>query len=214
MNIYPQSLSLTDPAAVENVISETVSRHLPVYMRPSTFVRLDKLPVTPTGKADRRQLRQRAAEIQLAVPVVQESSTGPRSTTEELVTQCWSTILSIPLDVVPSTREFYECGGDSVSIIRLAAALREKGLQLKTSDLRAATTVAAQAALALERNTDVKVVDAPVYNPFSLISGTTLSLENIAELVGCTADDIEDCYPCSSTVSGLVSLAASNPQVS
>lgn len=203
-----------DPTAVKDIISETVSRHLPVYMRPSAFVHLDKLPVTPTGKADRRQLRQRAAELQLAVPVVQQNSAGPRSAMEELVAQCWSTILSIPLDIVPSTREFYECGGDSVSIIRLAAALREKGLQLKTSDLRAATTVATQAALALGRNTEIRVVDAPAYEPFSLVSGTTLSLENIAELVGRTADDIEDCYPCSSTVSGLVSLAASNPQVS
>ncbi len=182
-------------------------------MRPSTFVHLDKFPVTPTGKSDRRQLRQRAAELQFAVLVVQEHSTGPRSATEELVAQCWSTILSIPPDVVPSTREFYECGGDSVSIIRLAAALREKGLQLNTSDLRAATTVTAQAALALERNADVRAVDAPVYKPFSLVSGTKLSLENIAELVGRTANDIEDYYPCSSTVSGLISLAASNPQV-
>ncbi|KAI0667972.1 acetyl-CoA synthetase-like protein [Trametes maxima] len=207
-----EASSTSDPASVEKEIAETVSRHLPTYMRPSTFVHLDKLPVTVNGKADRRRLRQQAADLKPVLALVDDTPKEPRSDTEELVAQCWSAILGIPADAVPLTREFYECGGDSVSIIRLAAALREKGLQLKTSDLRAATTVAAQAALALNRKAD-EVTDAvEIYQPFSLISNTGLSTELIAGLVDTTSDAIEDVYPCSSTVSGLVSLAATNPQ--
>ena len=182
-------------------------------MRPSTFVHLDKLPVTPNGKADRRQLRQKASELKIVCPIAQDASREPRTDTEDLVAQCWSGILAIPADAVPLHREFYECGGDSVSIIRLAAALRSKGLQMKTSDLRAATTVAAQAALALERRDHVVDGVAESYRPFSLVSSMGVSLESVAALVDCSSDMIEDVYPCSSTVSGLVSLAATNPQV-
>ncbi|KAI0667793.1 hypothetical protein C8Q78DRAFT_1082073 [Trametes maxima] len=132
-------------------------------MRPSTFVHLDKLPVTVNGKAYRRQLRQQTAELKPVLALADDAPKELRSDTEDLVAQCWSVILGIPADAVPLTQEFYECGGDSVSIIRLVATLR-------------------------------------------------LSTESIAGPVDVASDGIEDVYLCSSTVSGLVLLAATNPQ--
>ncbi|TBU25911.1 acetyl-CoA synthetase-like protein [Dichomitus squalens] len=205
--------SSADIPVVEKEIVETVTRHLPIYMRPSTLVHLDKLPVTVNGKADRRQLRVRAAELEIVAPVsVDDSSDESRTATEDMVAECWSTLLSIPIENVPLHRDFYECGGDSVTIIRLASALRARGLQLKTSDLRKATTVKAQAALAQQRGSNVAGRAEEKYKPFSLISLATVSLDSIVASMGYSKDIIEDVYPCSATVSGLVSLAASNPQ--
>ena len=138
-----------DTVDVERRISQAISESLPVYMQPTTFVHLEKLPVTANGKADRKLLGQQALDVGPTVAALRSPET--RSEVEESIAQCWSHALGLPLDAVPSDADFYQCGGDSISIIRLAAAMRSSGLRVKTSDLRLATTVAAQAKLVLSR---------------------------------------------------------------
>ena len=198
---------------MERRISHAISESLPVYMQPSMFVHLETLPVTANGKADRKLLGQQALAI--GPNITSPSSPESRSEVEESIAQCWSHALGLPLEAVPSDADFYQCGGDSISIIRLAAAMRSSGLRVKTSDLRLATTVAAQAKLVLSHGAEsTPEQDDKPYEAFSLLPVASVSTDVVAALVGYPKDAIEDAYPCTSTVSGLVSLAASNPQVS
>ena len=181
-------------------------------MHPSTLIRLDKLPVTANGKADRKQLEQCALELQTSF----FNSTPPtvtRTGLENIVTRCWSEVLSIPVSVIPLDRDFYECGGDSISIIRLAVAMRAAGLHVKASSLRKTTTVAGQARLAREcAIDDIQSEDQQAYQPFCLVPG--VSVDAVAELlIGYDKGAIEDIYPTTSTISGLVSLATTSPTV-
>jgi aspartate racemase len=92
---------------------------LPEYMVPSAFVFLDSLPLTPTGKVDRKALpaperRQRGIE---------EGTIAPRNPTEELVAQIWAKLLK--LDRLAIHDNFFDLGGHSLLATQLISRLRE-----------------------------------------------------------------------------------------
>ncbi|HEU0300076.1 MAG TPA: amino acid adenylation domain-containing protein [Longimicrobium sp.] len=91
---------------------------LPEYMVPSAFVELPALPLTGTGKVDRR-----------ALPAPEAHETGeeevaPRNGVEDMVAEIWTEVLR--RDRVGVTQNFFELGGHSLLatqvIVRLADA--------------------------------------------------------------------------------------------
>ncbi|MFH9004316.1 amino acid adenylation domain-containing protein [Streptomyces afghaniensis] len=112
--------------------------HLPDSHLPAAFVELDRFPTTSSGKLDR-----------LALPAP-TTGTGrdeaPRSEAEHLVAGVWRELLGV--DGFGVHDGFFELGGSSLQLIRLANRLRaESGRGVELSRLPAATTVAAQARL-------------------------------------------------------------------
>jgi amino acid adenylation domain-containing protein len=91
---------------------------IPDFMLPSAFVVLEKLPLTPSGKVDRRALpafnRQR--------PHLDESFEGPRNALEELLTEIWGTLLGI--EQIGIHDSFFELGGHSLLAMRLLSRIR------------------------------------------------------------------------------------------
>lgn len=88
--------------------------HLPEYMVPRAVEVIPELPMTPSGKVDRRALPEpRAREIAARV--------APRSELERLVTDLWADALGI--DSVGVHDDFFALGGHSLVAVRLAAAL-------------------------------------------------------------------------------------------
>ncbi|MFF2129513.1 amino acid adenylation domain-containing protein, partial [Streptomyces olivochromogenes] len=85
-----------------------LSGSLPEYMVPAVFVRLDRLPLTPSGKVDRRALPEPVVDIsQLAGSYV-----APRSEAEEALARVWADVLGV--DRVGVHDNFFELGGDSI----------------------------------------------------------------------------------------------------
>ncbi|MCK5055781.1 MAG: amino acid adenylation domain-containing protein [Candidatus Aminicenantes bacterium] len=85
-----------------------LSQHLPDYMIPSYFVRLDKIPLTPSGKVDRKALPQ---------PVVLgqgESYTAPRDEIEKKLVEIWYGVLGIEKDIIGIDSGFFQLGGHSL----------------------------------------------------------------------------------------------------
>jgi amino acid adenylation domain-containing protein len=81
---------------------------LPEYMLPSAFVRLDTLPLTPTGKVNRRVLPPPEGErTELRAPFV-----APRNSTEKLLAEIWAEVLG--LKKVGIHDNFFELGGHSL----------------------------------------------------------------------------------------------------
>lgn len=81
---------------------------LPVYMIPHTFVRLETLPLTVTGKIDRRALPVPGPDR----PLLDAPLILPRTTLEKTLSQIWMEVLG--LDGVGVQDGFLELGGDSV----------------------------------------------------------------------------------------------------
>ncbi len=95
-----------------------VERHLPAYMVPWAFVRLDAFPLDPNGKIDRRALPLPAPTDATA------ASDTPRGPAERTVADVWAEVLGLP--AVGRDADFFELGGHSLLVSRVAARLRER----------------------------------------------------------------------------------------
>ncbi|HEY9348323.1 MAG TPA: amino acid adenylation domain-containing protein, partial [Inquilinus sp.] len=119
-----------DPAALR----QELARHLPDYMVPTTFTALDALPLTPSGKLDRKALP--APERQ--------SSTGhvaPRTPLEEILAGLFAETLG--LASVSIHDNFFDHGGHSMLATRLVSRIRSTlGAELPIHTLFGASTVA------------------------------------------------------------------------
>ena len=89
-------------------IRQFLRQQLPDYMIPSVFMFLDTMPLTPTGKIDRRALpAPDASNIQLDTNFV-----PPSNPTEEILATIWADVLGV--DRVGIHNRFFELGGHSL----------------------------------------------------------------------------------------------------
>ncbi|MCA7086346.1 amino acid adenylation domain-containing protein [Cupriavidus sp. DB3] len=93
---------------------------LPDHMVPAQLIALDRLPVTPNGKLDRRALPAPVWETQGYV--------APRNEIETLLAQVWQEVLGV--ERVGATDNFFELGGDSILSLKLIARLKKAGHKL------------------------------------------------------------------------------------
>jgi amino acid adenylation domain-containing protein len=91
---------------------------LPSYMLPTAFVILDKLPLTPNDKVDRKALP--APEIGLEI---NQQKVLPRTPIEEQVAKIWTGILG--LTQVGIYDNFFELGGHSLLATQLISKTRQ-----------------------------------------------------------------------------------------
>ncbi len=94
---------------------------LPEYMVPSAFVRLEALPMTPTGKLDRKALPAPDGEA-----VLTRAYEAPRGKIEETLATIWAELLG--LERVGRRDHFFELGGHSLVAVTLMERLRRVGL--------------------------------------------------------------------------------------
>jgi amino acid adenylation domain-containing protein len=113
---------------------------LPEYMLPSVFVFLDALPLTPSGKVDRKALPAPAAGDGAS----HTGAVAPRTATEEMVLGVFRGVLErADFGVLDS---FFDLGGHSLMAARLMARLRTaSGIDLPLRNLFESPTVAGMA---------------------------------------------------------------------
>ncbi|MFF8597288.1 condensation domain-containing protein, partial [Streptomyces sp. NPDC015220] len=116
------------------------------YMIPALFVTLDHLPLTPSGKVDRRSL----PDPETRTEHLTTAYTAPRDETEETLAAIWTDVLGV--DKVGVHDNFFELGGDSILSIQVISHARQAlGGRLSPRLLFEAPTVAElAAAVALE----------------------------------------------------------------
>ncbi|WP_398955869.1 amino acid adenylation domain-containing protein [Streptomyces sp. GC420] len=118
-----------------------LARTLPDYMLPSRFDALDALPLTGTGKVDRRALRPDAAAETGAEGIGgtgiggtetggtetgergERRGTPPQTPTERLLAGIWEELLNHP--EVRRDDDFFALGGDSLLVLEVFARLEE-----------------------------------------------------------------------------------------
>lgn len=104
--VAPDTLS---SAAVRDYLAE----HLPAYMLPSHFMRLDTLPMTASGKLDRKALP--GAETVLATRT--RPYRLPSTPVEERLAAIWSEVLGV--DPVGADDHFLDLGGTSLHAVQV-----------------------------------------------------------------------------------------------
>ncbi|HEX6861274.1 MAG TPA: amino acid adenylation domain-containing protein, partial [Thermoanaerobaculia bacterium] len=135
-------------------LRQALAAKLPAYMVPSAFVRLERMPVTPNGKVDRRALA--ALKDQAEGP--RESFVPPRTPAEQQMAAIWAGVLGLAEDRVGIHDNFFELGGHSLLATRLASRVQAAfGAELPLRVLFEAPTVAALAAVVLAGETRERV---------------------------------------------------------
>ncbi|HEU4733887.1 MAG TPA: amino acid adenylation domain-containing protein [Kofleriaceae bacterium] len=134
--IVPAAGSGVDATALRSF----VQARLPEFMVPSAFVIVDALPLTPSGKVDRRALAARP----LARPELLETSAPLEAGLEREIARIWSSLLET--DGIQPDDDFFALGGHSILATRLVSQLRsELHVELPLQAIFEHTTVAAQA---------------------------------------------------------------------
>lgn len=112
---------------------------LPEFMIPSSFVAVDALPTTPSGKIDRGAL---AGMTGTGDRGAGPEPAAPRTPTEEALAPLWQEVLGT--DRVGVHDDFFRLGGHSLLAVRLVVRVREAlGADVALADFLAAPTVAA-----------------------------------------------------------------------
>ena len=111
-------------------LKQYLKEKLAEYMVPSAFIVLSKLPLTPSGKVNRRALP--APDISSFSQ--SDNFVAPRDRIEQQLAQIWSEILNI--NPVGVKSNFFDLGGHSLLAINLIAKIQESfGKQLPLSTL-------------------------------------------------------------------------------
>jgi len=128
------------PSPAVSDLRRALAGRLPAYMIPSAFVTVDTMPLTSSGKVDRRALPAPGRTR----PRMGVDSVAPRGPLERVVASIWSDVLG--LDEVGVHDPFLDLGGSSLLAMRVVARVLEQcGVALSPRALFDAPTVARMA---------------------------------------------------------------------
>jgi acyl carrier protein len=102
-------------------LKEFLAKDLPAYMIPSYFVRMEKMPLTPNGKIDRKAL---------PAPLVTRGEghgcTAPGDSIEKQLAELWSGVLGIEVNKLSIDANFFQLGGHSLKATILVSKIHKK----------------------------------------------------------------------------------------
>ncbi len=128
----------TRPTAAE--LRALLRGSLPDYMVPSAFVELETLPLSPSGKVDRKAL-----PVPEELAAVEAEFVAPRSAAEEQVAAIWREVLHV--DQVGVHDDFFDIGGHSLLAMRVAGRIHSAtGIRIPFRELFTLRTVESLAA--------------------------------------------------------------------
>ncbi|HEV2146577.1 MAG TPA: amino acid adenylation domain-containing protein, partial [Longimicrobiaceae bacterium] len=119
-----------------------LEERVPPYMVPSAFVFLERFPLLPSGKVDRRSL----PDPEAARPALAQPYAPPRTPAEQVLAGVWSRLLGV--DPVGIHDPFPELGGDSILAIQVVSQAHRAGMRITLQQLFELRTVAALAEVA------------------------------------------------------------------
>jgi amino acid adenylation domain-containing protein len=110
--------TLPNAAGLKDCLRKTV----PEYMVPSAFIFLDHLPLTPSGKLDRKSLPD---PIEWAESVMAaEQYVSPRTAMEQSIAEVWQEVLGV--ERVSVHDNFFDLGGHSLLSLKAITRIEEK----------------------------------------------------------------------------------------
>ncbi|KAI0848990.1 lysergyl peptide synthetase 1 [Daldinia vernicosa] len=126
----PSSLFLESVSAAISSLRET----MPSYMIPNIFLPLAYLPKAPTGKTDRKLLRDHVASLSQAeldcYRAINSTRRTPTTLMEARLQEYVGGVLHKPSDSIPLDEDIFTLGLDSLKAMSLATFVRENGLTI------------------------------------------------------------------------------------
>ncbi|KAJ5143841.1 AMP-dependent synthetase/ligase [Penicillium bovifimosum] len=183
-----------------------VSKTLPRYMVPTTYIPINVVPVLISGKTDRKQLRAFGATVDLRQLDQGAASTASRELTEieRRLRQAWAETLKLEAGAIRPDDNFFALGGDSLAAMRLVSVCRAQGLDLSVISTFGNPTLSAMATVLKPCSSEAQE-EIPA---FSLISQSVESARlEAAQACGVDEADVEDIYLCTPTQESLFTFS-------
>ncbi|MDR3502816.1 MAG: amino acid adenylation domain-containing protein [Legionella sp.] len=118
----------------EDILRDHLSKYLPDYMIPISFVFMANLPLTRNGKLDKKRLPSPDFSIK-DIPFI-----APETDLERKMCFIWQTVLGI--NQVGVTDDFFRLGGDSISGMQLTARMNQSlKMNISISDIFSQKTI-------------------------------------------------------------------------
>lgn len=197
-------------------------QHLPPYMVPSLFLALSRLPLSPSGKADRKTLRQTASNLgRETLEMYLNNSTAekrePITEQERFVRANFATALSLHEEAIGVDDSFFALGGDSITAMRVLTLCRKRNMAISMQDFLSHNTVSlfcTHVVVIQDQPIDAKrqkvmtsqetVRTEDYFVQFERIGYELEMVRSRLNLLG--SDSIEDIYPCSDAHNGILEL--------
>jgi amino acid adenylation domain-containing protein len=197
-------------------IENRVSKRLPVYMTPTVFFSVQEMPISATGKLDRKRLKALAAlHSPQALKVSrqqQQLQNGSLTAMEQRLRRLWCQVLNIEEGRISPNSNFFKNGGDSVVALKLIGEARRQKIQLSVADIFQYPSLGS---LAYCLDSQVPLQEESVDIPrFSLLPTGSADIQTIVDDVATACSlppgKIEDIYPCTPMQEGLIAMTCRN----
>jgi len=192
---------------------------LPAYMVPSMFIPVSEMPMTSSGKLDRRTLRtacHRLSEEQAAMyRLARKSGRPPTTDVEKLIAELWESVLNLSKGSVGADDNFFRVGGDSIGAMKLITAARAKNVSLTVANIFQHPNLSELSMDAVNSSSAGRFEAVSyVLEPFSMLKTDGALRDIIAEVAfecRIDVDSIRDIYPCTRIQEGLIALSNKDP---
>ncbi|MBF0378963.1 MAG: amino acid adenylation domain-containing protein [Desulfamplus sp.] len=130
----PESLKTLNAQTLRAFLGE----RLPGYMIPAHFVGLEKMPLNPSGKVDRRNLP--APETMLSSSEDDSDAYTPKTSAEKVLLETWKKVLG--LSKIGIYDNYFNLGGDSIKAIQIVSLLAREDKLVEVRDIFQNPTIA------------------------------------------------------------------------
>ncbi|KAG8411848.1 Nonribosomal peptide synthetase [Metarhizium acridum] len=196
-----------------------VQRHLrdkvQPFMVPSFLIGLQQMPLTQTGKKDRRTLREIGAQL-TREQLQQYSLVGPSDSDKTALTEVtdaenelrtlWSEVLGVPVDSIHAHDHFFQLGGDSIWAMRLSSAARRIGRVLLVVDIFSHPILRD-----MVEYFNVAVGGTRPDHVQSPLATNSSAIAQASKKCNIKQEEIEDIYPCTPLQQNLVAVTTDKP---
>jgi amino acid adenylation domain-containing protein len=118
--IVPHNINIKEEVNLKE-LKDYLASQLPGYMVPHYFVTLEKIPVTSSGKIDRKVLLNYSYKE--SRPGMSCTYAAPSTAMEKIVADAWKEVLGA--EEVGVNDNFFEIGGNSINILKLHGKLKK-----------------------------------------------------------------------------------------
>jgi amino acid adenylation domain-containing protein len=151
----------------KNELYQYLQQRLPHYMVPAHIFQLSKLPLTSSGKVDRKAL------LSLEVDTgTKEEYQAPADEIEVKMTALWAEVLQIKEESLSSSANFFELGGHSLTAVTLLNKIHEVfHTKIQLTDIFQIPTIKAVSRIIRESTGDefcpIKPIEKKEYYPLT-----------------------------------------------
>jgi amino acid adenylation domain-containing protein len=147
-------------------VGTTLRDYLPEHMIPQIYLPLRYLPLTVSGKVDRRLLKNIAGSFSYdalaSYTYTRSDPVAPSSLVEQRLHLLLSEVLELPSESFGVNESFFRLGGDSLKAMRMVNKCRAEGITITVEDVFREQTVSSLALLAgLDRSTVTRHAEDP-----------------------------------------------------